>query len=304
VANHYNNWAEALTLAKDTANMSSVYADMLANPDKQSDIVLAVGGVVATRANKADDALKLFELSVKKNPNSRDGLRNVAASYYGKDRFKEMWAPSAKLVALDPNNYDGWMMFAYASQGLAKAAKLPAEKKAWTDSLVKYQTFAENLPVKVDVSGFSRGANEATLILALELFVRKTVWGQAVHAVSLDPELALVQGIPVRLLVLGSFMLSSALAGVAGVLIAQIGGTVDPAFGFDLVLLGFVAAVLGGMGSSMGALAGGLLVGILSKLVGGYVSTAAEHGIAFALLMLALALRPQGLFGRPEVSKA
>jgi tripartite-type tricarboxylate transporter receptor subunit TctC len=89
-----------------------------------------------------------------------------------------------------------------------------------------------------------------------------------------------------------------------GRLIAQIGGTVDPAFGFDLVLLGFVAAVLGGMGSSMGALAGGLLVGILSKLVGGYVSTAAEHGIAFALLMLALALRPQGLFGRPEVSKA
>jgi len=142
------------------------------------------------------------------------------------------------------------------------------------------------------------------LILALELFVRRTVWGQAVHAVSLDPELALVQGIPVRRLILGSFMLSSVLAGVAGVLIAQIGGTVDPAFGFDLVLLGFVAAVLGGMGSSMGALAGGLLVGIISKLVGGYLSTAAEHGIAFALLMLALALRPQGLFGKAEVSKA
>ena len=64
------------------------------------------------------------------------------------------------------------------------------------------------------------------------------------------------------------------------------------------VLLGFVAAVLGGMGSSIGALAGGIVVGLLSKLVGGYVSTAAEHGIAFALLMLALALRPQGLFGR------
>ena len=142
------------------------------------------------------------------------------------------------------------------------------------------------------------------LILALELFVRRTVWGQAVHAVSLDPELALVQGIPVRRLILGSFMLSSVLAGVAGVLIAQIGGTVDPAFGFDLVLLGFVAAVLGGMGSSLGALAGGLLVGVISKLVGGYVSTAAEHGIAFALLIVMLAIRPQGFFGRAEVSKA
>lgn len=168
VPNHYNNWAEALTIAKDTANMSQVYADMLANPDKQSDISLAVGGVVATRANKGDDALKLFEASVKKNPNSRDGLRNVAASYYGKDRFKDMWEPSRKLVALDPNNYDAWMMFAYASQGLSKAGKTPAEKKAWADSLVKYQTYADNLPVKVEVAGFSRGAENATLTLALE----------------------------------------------------------------------------------------------------------------------------------------
>jgi tetratricopeptide (TPR) repeat protein len=168
VPNHYNNWAEALTLAKDTLNMSQVYADMLANPDAQSDISLAVGGVVATRANKAEDALKLFEASVKKNPNSRDGLRNLAASYYGKDRFKDMWAPSVKLTSLDPNNYDAWMMFAYASQGLNRAAKLPAEKKAWADSLVKYQTFADNLPVKVEVAGFTRGAEQATLTLALE----------------------------------------------------------------------------------------------------------------------------------------
>lgn len=167
VPNHYNNWAEALTLAKDP-DMGQVYADMLANPDKQSDISLAIGGVVATRANKSDDALKLFEASVKKNPNSRDGLRNVAASYYSKDRFKDMFDPSRKLVALDPNNYDAWMFFAYAAQGIGKAAKLPAEKKAWTDSLVKYQKIAEELPVKAEVAGFSRGAENATLTLALE----------------------------------------------------------------------------------------------------------------------------------------
>jgi hypothetical protein len=51
---------------------------------------------------------------------------------------------------------------------MGKSAKLPAEKKAWTDSLVKYQTYAENLPVKVEVAGFSRGAEQATLTLALE----------------------------------------------------------------------------------------------------------------------------------------
>ena len=117
-------------------------------------------------------------------------------------------------------------------------------------------------------------------------------------------ELAIVQGLPVNLIVSGSFVLSSVLAGIAGILTAQISGTVDPAFGFELVLMGFVAAVLGGMGSSGGALLGGIIVGIIGKLVGGYISTAAEHGIAFALLILMLALRPEGFFGRAEVSKA
>jgi hypothetical protein len=60
------------------------------------------------------------------------------------------------------------MMFAYAAQGIGKAAKLPAEKKAWTDTLVKYNTIAESLPVKVDVAGFTRGGQNASLVLSLE----------------------------------------------------------------------------------------------------------------------------------------
>lgn len=139
---------------------------------------------------------------------------------------------------------------------------------------------------------------------ALELLVRYTRWGHAVLAVSEDAELARVQGIPVDFIVASSFIASGVLAGLAGLLAAQIGGTVDSSFGFDLVLLGFVAAVLGGMGSSAGALAGGIGLGIVTKLVGGYVSTAAEHGIAFALLMLILTLLPNGFFGRIEVRRA
>ncbi len=142
------------------------------------------------------------------------------------------------------------------------------------------------------------------LILALELFLRRTMWGHAVRAVSLDPELGVVNGLPVRMIVTISFVLSAVLAAVAGILVAQIGGTVDPAFGFNLVLLGFVSAVVGGMGSSLGALVGGILVGVLGKLVGGYVSSAAEQGVAFALLMAMLAIRPQGIFSQPEVTKA
>jgi branched-chain amino acid transport system permease protein len=201
----------------------------------------------------------------------------------------------------------GWVVstlgFGIFLQGMA-AKYFGSQAMAFPDVVFTAQDFVTLFGQYVSLQYLVVLAVAVVLILAFELFIRRTVWGQAVHAVSLDPELALVQGIPVRRLILGSFMLSSILAGVAGVLIAQIGGTVDPAFGFDLVLLGFVAAVLGGMGSSLGALAGGLVVGLISKLVGGYVSTAAEHGIAFALLMLMLAVRPQGLFGRPEVSKA
>ncbi|NDG47780.1 MAG: branched-chain amino acid ABC transporter permease [Rhodospirillales bacterium] len=219
--------------------------------------------------------------------------------------FIERWTVRPALQASGGSM--GWVVstlgFGIFLQGVA-AKYFGSQAVAFPDVVFTAQDFVTVFGQYVSLQYLVVLAVAVALILALELFVRKTVWGQAVHAVSLDPELALVQGIPVRRLVLGSFMLSSALAGVAGVLIAQIGGTVDPAFGFDLVLLGFVAAVLGGMGSSMGALAGGLLVGIISKLVGGYVSTAAEHGIAFALLMLALALRPQGLFGKAEVSKA
>ncbi len=219
--------------------------------------------------------------------------------------FIERWTVRPALTSSGGSM--GWVVstlgFGIFLQGMA-AKYFGSQAMAFPDVVFTAQDFVTVFGQYISLQYLVVLAMAVALILAFELFIRRTVWGQAVHAVSLDPELALVQGIPVRRLILGSFMLSSILAGVAGVLIAQIGGTVDPAFGFDLVLLGFVAAVLGGMGSSLGALAGGLLVGVISKLVGGYVSTAAEHGIAFALLMLALAVRPQGLFGRPEVSKA
>lgn len=218
--------------------------------------------------------------------------------------FVERWTVRPALGA--GGGSMGWVVstlgFGIFLQGMA-AKYFGSQAMAFPDVVFTAQDFVILFGQHVSAQYLVVLAVSVALILALELFVRRTVWGRAVHAVSLDPELALVQGIPVRRLVLISFMLSSVLAGVAGVLIAQIGGTVDPAFGFDLVLLGFVAAVLGGMGSSLGALAGGLVVGVISKLVGGYVSTAAEHGIAFALLMVALAVRPQGLFGKPELSK-
>jgi len=141
------------------------------------------------------------------------------------------------------------------------------------------------------------------LVIAFELFLKRSAWGRALQAVAMDPDLASVMGIPVRKVVTLSFIGSGVLAGIAGMLVAQITGTVDSAFGFNLLIFGFVAAVLGGIGNTWGALLGGVFLGVAEKLVGGYISTAAEQGIAFALLMIALAVRPEGLLGEKEIVK-
>ncbi|HYW30894.1 MAG TPA: hypothetical protein VE869_05250 [Gemmatimonas sp.] len=160
--------AEALTVAGDSSKVATVYAPLMAANGDFSDFAYTMGGVIATRANKLEDATVMFESAVKKNPTARDALRNLAATYYARNQYQKMFDPSAKLVAIDPNNKDGWMMFAYGYQGLMQGTKVAAEKKAFGDSLVKYQTYAEAMPAKVDVKNFQRGANAVTLVLELE----------------------------------------------------------------------------------------------------------------------------------------
>lgn len=141
------------------------------------------------------------------------------------------------------------------------------------------------------------------LVILMELFIRRTRWGRAVRAVAHDSDAAAIAGVPVKLVVITSFAASGALAGLAGILVSQITGTVEPHFGFNLVILGFVGAVFGGMGSIAGALIGGITLGIAEKLAGGFISTAFGDAMAFAILMVVLAVRPHGLFGRRDVVK-
>lgn len=137
----------------------------------------------------------------------------------------------------------------------------------------------------------------------MELFLRRSVWGFGVRAVAHDRDLASLMGIPVRRVVVMSFLVSGVLAAIAGILVSQVSGTVDPNFGLHLLILAFVAAVVGGMGSAVGSLAGGLVLGIIEKLVGGYVSPAAAEVVAFVLLIGVLTIRPQGLFGKRDTVK-
>ena len=187
-------------------------------------------------------------------------------------------------------------------QGVA-ALYFGSQAVAFPDMIFTAQDFISIFGARFALQYVAIIVTAIALVVALEAVLRLTVWGRAMRAVSMDADLAAVQGIPVRAIVLLSYIVSGLLAGIAGILVAQIGGTVDPAFGFDLMIFGFVAAVLGGIGSSVGALTGGVLVGLIEKLVGGYISTSAGHGIVFCLLILMLVARPQGLFGERDIVK-
>jgi branched-chain amino acid transport system permease protein len=163
--------------------------------------------------------------------------------------------------------------------------------------------FVNILGIQVSAQYLAVLAVSVALMLAMEIFLRRSAWGRAVRAVSHDADAAALAGIPVRRVVVLSFVASGVLAGVAGIMIAQITGTVDPQFGFNLMVLGVGAAVFGGMGSIVGAMAGGIALGVAEKLAGGFISTAFGDATAFAILMGVLAIRPQGLFGRREVTK-
>lgn len=200
----------------------------------------------------------------------------------------------------------GWVVstlgFGLVLQGLA-ARVFGSQAIAVPPLIFDSQTFVAIAGIQVSAQYLAVLVLSLALMVLMELFLRHGAWGRAVRAVAHDPDAAALAGIPVRLVIVASFAASGVLAAVAGILLAQIGGTVDPAFGVNLMVLGFVAAVFGGMGSTVGALIGGIALGVIEKLVGGYVSSAAEHGIAFAILMLILATRPQGLFGRPDINK-
>ncbi len=216
----------------------------------------------------------------------------------------------AEFVAIRPlrkaGGSMGWVVstlgFGLLLQG-AVSVLFGSQAIAFPSLIFSATDFVDLLGVQLSLQYLAVLALSLVLMAAMETFLRRSAWGRAVRAVAQDAEVAALAGIPVGRLVAVSFAASGVLAGIAGVMVAQIGGTVDPSFGFSLMVFGFVASVFGGMDSTVGALVGGILLGVIQKLVGGYVSTATEDGMAFAILMVVLAARPQGLFGRKELTK-
>ncbi|MCJ7783082.1 MAG: branched-chain amino acid ABC transporter permease [Desulfobacterales bacterium] len=134
------------------------------------------------------------------------------------------------------------------------------------------------------------------ITIALYWFLVRTDTGRAIRATSQEPEAAALMGVNVDRMAVITFALGTALACAAGVLLAP-SLYLYPTVGEILVAKCFVIVVLGGLGSVPGAIAGGLLLGVVESLGAVYVSVAYKDAIGFVIFLLVLLFRPSGLFG-------
>ena len=143
------------------------------------------------------------------------------------------------------------------------------------------------------------------LMIGLTLVVGRTQVGKAMRATSFDREAAEMMGINVDKVISFTFFVGSALAGAAGVIFGLVFGQIYTYMGFIAGLKGFTAAVIGGIGSIPGAMVGGLLLGLGEAYATGYLPQGStfQNLYVFAFLIIAILIRPSGLFGRPEIQK-
>lgn len=134
------------------------------------------------------------------------------------------------------------------------------------------------------------------VVAAIGWFFSRTTLGKAMLATAHDKLAAQLIGINTKMVLLLSFALAAMLGAVGGILVAPI-STTSYDVGIMLGLKGFVAATLGGLGSGVGAIVGGLLLGIAEAMTAGYISSAYKDAMPFVLILFLLFFMPRGLFG-------
>jgi branched-chain amino acid transport system permease protein len=173
----------------------------------------------------------------------------------------------------------------------------------------------KNLPPLMPSEGVSVGGANASpvqiiilgtsllMMIGLQLFITRTRLGKAMRATSQDMTMAGLVGIDINRVISATFMIGSALAAVAGVMVTLYYGVIHFFMGYTAGLKAFTAAVLGGIGSIPGAMLGGFALGLIENFGASYLSSVYKDAFAFLVLIITLILRPSGLLGQKAVDK-
>lgn len=170
-----------------------------------------------------------------------------------------------------------------------------AEVRSYPLSLPR--AFVDLGPARISYTEIVMVGSSVALMVGVQLCVRRTRWGRAIRAIAQNRTAASLMGIDVSRSVRYVFALGAALAAVAGVLMGLYYNFAQPSMGFAPGITGFVAAVVGGMGTVVGAGLGGFLLGMAEVLGGSYVSFDYQNAIAFLVLIVIFLIRPEGLLG-------
>ena len=152
-------------------------------------------------------------------------------------------------------------------------------------------------PIHVVAIRIFAGVTAVALILGSHLFIQRTRLGKAMRATFQDGEMARLVGVDVDRVYAATFSFGAALAGASGVLLGSV-FWVYPAMGDQAAMKSFAVVIMGGLGDFLGAIVGGLLLGVAESLGAAYVSSGYKDAIGFVVIIVLLRFRPQGLFGR------
>ena len=167
-ANAKQALARAANALGDTTAVANVYADMIQNPSKFTDIQLFEAGSGAAAAGRNADAAQLIEAGLTQNPYYRDALYNLANVYFKANQPEKMLPIARRLTEVDPSNPDNWRLLAAVYQLENKATNDAKLKKAHTDSLIAFLTKSEKMPVRVNINSFQHAGAKHTLSGSIE----------------------------------------------------------------------------------------------------------------------------------------
>ena len=172
-----------------------------------------------------------------------------------------------------------------------------------TNAYIPFSTGLDIGGVRIDLVQILTIAGSIAMMFGLRELVNRTTLGKSMRAVASDREAAEMLGINVDRTIMLTFLIGSAMAGIAGVMSGLAFNQITNTIGFLAGLKAFTAAVVGGIGSVPGAMIGGIFIGLCEAYSASYISSKYSDLIVFGILIATMLIRPQGLFGQRPLQK-